>query len=62
MTRFEVWGEIVHHREGCMFPKYETKLLGRFTYHKDAVKFSKTCYRRYRAIDVKIKRIDYESK
>lgn len=54
MTRFEVWGTITHRREGYMFPEYETKLLGKFTYHKDAVKFSKTCYKKYRAFETKI--------
>lgn len=58
MTRFEVWGTIAHHKEGTLFHEKETKLLGSFTYHKDAVRFSKTCYKRYKAFETKIKRIN----
>lgn len=57
MTRFEVWGTIAHHREGYMFLERETKLLGKFTYHKDAVKFAKTCYKKYKAFETKIKEV-----
>ena len=53
---FEVYGTIAY-REGGMFKKDITKLLGRFTYHKDAVRFSKTCYKKYKAFKTEIRKI-----